>query len=294
MDKYEGLAAQELADAIRRDFSPVWIPDELPFADYVPEGWPQGWHPATWPDDGSRIGLAVPVSWLGYNLFDLHNLIGSSDKLEVVRLDYPPGDLTETTDSGNDWEVGIGTIAGISTNMWSPIADRKGDLARKIMYVALMYPCELWHGRAVLVMADGTWPLLTTYGRLILGKWNEDDPVDERERWEVDAIIDIQGNENPFVTFPELYDYLWGEKAGEGYIPPGKKNRVPLKAEYSRSADGVIDLYSPYIAEGARWAFDGKRVDGDNVSLEGISTGFHEISYTRGSEKGRIKVEVKP
>lgn len=292
-DRYEGLSGRELADAVRADFAPQRVPTALPFVDYMPDDWPRGWMPAPWPADGSRIGYAVVPDWFGAPILDMYNLLGSSELCEIYKADYPPGELTQTEASGYGWDVGIGEISGIATNMWQPWEDRRGDLARRIMYMALMYPQPLWHGRAVLVMADGNWPLLNTYGRELLGKWHREDAPDERELAELAAIESLQGNANPFVAIPDLYDYLWGDSSGQGYVPDEKRERVPLKGEYSREADGTIDLYSPYIPDGAEWAFDGVKVVGDTVSLSGISTGWHVISYTNGAERGRLKVNVK-
>ena len=49
--------------------------------------------------------------------------------------------------------------------------------------------------------------------------WHNDDPVDATEIARDNLRAGIQGNNNPFVTHPELADYLWGEKAGEIYRP---------------------------------------------------------------------------
>ena len=292
--RYEGLAGRELADAVREEFKPEKIQTALPVAGIPPSGWPAGWWPAPWPGTGARVGLIIPEKWTEKPLYDLYNLDGTDDDFEWEKSGYPPGAVTEVTASGEGWKVGIGSISGYKTNFWEPADDRKGDVARRIMYVALIYPMELWHGSAPVVMADGQWPLLTTYGRELLGEWAANDPVDEREIAESIAIFAAQGNYNPFVVWPELYDYLWGEQSGQGYVPEDKRERKPLRGVYSRKDDEFIDLYSPYVGEGAEWSFDGAAVSGEEIDLNNVSVGSHIISYRLGTVRGKLKITVMP
>ena len=292
--RYEGLSGQKLADAVRVDFKPLKIIDLLPVGGSLPPGWPQGWWPAAWPADASRIAPLVPHAWTDELNLDLYNLVGGSDSFIADRASYIPGELVAVTSAEAGWEVGFIEISGIRTNGWSPSPDRRGDLARRLMYMALIYPAPVWRDVSVMLFADGSWPLLTTYGRNLLLKWNADDPVDSRERDECLAIASAQGNWNPFVVFSDLPDYLWGEKVGQPYVPEEKRTLIPLKARYSRAADKFIDFYSPYVADGASWFLDGEAVDAESVELGNLPDGEHIVSYTSGSEKGKVKIIVTP
>lgn len=294
-DKYEGLAAQELADAVRRDFLPSTpFPSSLPVGGFFPADWPGSWMPEAWPGDGSRVGLIVPEGWTRAPLYDLYNMVGSDDSFEIARSLFPPGELVDTVQSGTGWQSGLIEIGNEVTNGWQPALDRRGDVARRFLYVALMYPQKLWEDRAVLIMADGSWPLLTTYGRRLLGKWIADDPVDAREINESEEIAAIQGNSNPFIRFPRLFDYLWGENSDQGYVPDDKVELTPLKASYSIKSDGYIDFYSPYAGDGASWEFDGSPVDGQRMSLASVSAGRHTVSFVKGTLRGKIIIRVVP
>ena len=281
---YEGLSGLALAEAVRADFSPKQLFETVP----------EGYAAPTWPCDAGVIGFVLPEMWTKGAVCDLYNFFGSDAVFEECRQTYIPTDVARVDREGSGWRTGTGYIAGQPINSWEPDNDRRGDLARRIMYMALMHPRRVWGDRAAMILADGEWPLLTTYGRELLGRWSAEDPVDERELAEMSAMAAVQGNENPFVVMPELFEYLWGEKADEGYVPDDKRERRPLRAVYSRSADGYIDFYSPYVPDGAVWALDGKPVEGVSVDLGRLTDGVHEITYTAGSARGKVRITVMP
>ena len=45
----------------------------------------------------------------------------------------------------------------------------------------------------------------------LLLAWSEADPVDDVERERNEAVSGIQGNRNPFVDYPQLASYIWGD-----------------------------------------------------------------------------------
>ena len=42
-------------------------------------------------------------------------------------------------------------------------------------------------------------------------KWHKQDPVSEKEVNRNNAVYAVQGNRNPFVDYPQLADYVWGD-----------------------------------------------------------------------------------
>ena len=56
---------------------------------------------------------------------------------------------------------------------------------------------------------------LTQYGVALLMKWHRQDPVSQKEIDRNNGIQQTQGNRNPFIDYPYLAEYIWGEKAGE-------------------------------------------------------------------------------
>lgn len=264
-----------------------------------------------------KAAAVAPFSWWGdvsdvYALVkaDLHNIVPSNSEASGKRSDYPPGEVTKASYDNGYWKAGIGTIDGMETNFYQPADELKGDFARIYMYMVAAYPQSLWHGRGTMLFADGYFPLLTTYGRKTLLAWHRADPVDEAERLRNDAIAEAQGNFNPFVSFPDLAEYVWGNHSDETYpaepdkpddpdIPDNPDDPHPdpeqimLKAVYSVSGDGRIDFRSPYVAAGSQWTFDGKKVDGLSITLTDKSIGRHEITYSNDRSRGKIIIHVQ-
>jgi hypothetical protein len=44
-------------------------------------------------------------------------------------------------------------------------------------------------------------------------RWAKQDPIDDVEKARNNAVYEVQGNRNPFVDYPGLEDYIWGDKA---------------------------------------------------------------------------------
>lgn len=240
---------------------------------------------------------------------DLHNLVPANNTVTSKRSDYPPGEVTRATYDNGYWKSGIGTINGTETNFYEPADELKGDFARIYMYMATAYPQPLWYGRGTMLFADGYYPLLTAYGRSVLLAWHRADPVDETEKQRNNVIARSQGNPNPFVSYPEIAEYIWGKHSDETFPGPPDNPDTPdipttpddpepepimLKAVYSVTKDGRIDFRSPYVAAGSQWTFDGKKVDSQSIVLTDKSVGRHEISYSNSRSRGKIIITVEP
>jgi hypothetical protein len=86
----------------------------------------------------------------------------------------------------------------------------KGDVARALFYMAVRYnSLDLANGD----LAD------TTVGRIgdlaTLLQWNLLDPSDDFEMNRNNYIYTWQYNRNPFIDYPSLADYIWGENTGQ-------------------------------------------------------------------------------
>lgn len=233
-----------------------------------------------WKIDGSRAQ--------GVEL-DLYNLIPCDAAVPSNKKNYPPGIVTKPSYQNGTWKSGIGTISEVEVNFYEPANEYKGDFARAIMYVALVYPCSLWSNLGENFFDDNTFPTLNAYSRRLLLEWHAADPVSDIERTRNNAIEAIQGNRNPFVDYPEIVDHIWGDKADESFEIPDEPH--PLKASYSIN-EKSIDLVSPYVPEGAVWTIDGKTVEGKSVKPADLGIGTHELRFTSPLKRGKLKIRV--
>ena len=49
----------------------------------------------------------------------------------------------------------------------------------------------------------------------VLIQWHRQDPVSVKEINRADAVSNFQHNRNPFIDYPYLAEFIWGEKAGQ-------------------------------------------------------------------------------
>ncbi len=104
-----------------------------------------------------------------------------------------------------------------SGTVYEPGNEYKGDIARGIFYMATRYHsvCSGWGNMF------GSEKGLTAYIVELLLKWHRQDPVSDKELLRNEVIYGntnynkssfAQGNRNPFIDYPELVEYIWGDK----------------------------------------------------------------------------------
>ena len=97
-----------------------------------------------------------------------------------------------------------GDYSGPAGNMGS----FKGDVARSVLFLSIRY-----NG---LEVVDGFPETVGQLGDLeTILEWNEIDSVDDFEKNRNNIIYNWQNNRNPFIDFPNLISYIWGENSGE-------------------------------------------------------------------------------
>lgn len=207
---------------------------------------------------------------------DLVNHIPISSEVMTHRRDLVPGVVEQPVFDNGVWRAGRSTVSGILTEFYEPPAEYRGDFARIIFYMATIYPTDSWTQRAYMLMDGTDYPVLNRYGRRTLMQYHRDDLVSVEELSRSAAIAALQGKGNPFVEYPELAEYLWGDKADETVEIPDVP--VPLKGTYHLSEEKIY-LLSPYVAEDAVWSIDGKSVTSDWLAVTTLGEGKHELRY---------------
>ena len=142
-----------------------------------------------------------------------------TDKLvNNKRANNPFGETNgETFKSANEFsKLGKCTYPGYEGTVFEPNDLYKGDFARTYFYMVTCYEEKLpdWYtnyseSRPTL---DGkTYPGLSDWQLEMLLKWAKNDPVSDKETNRNNAVWEIQNNRNPFIDYPELERFIWGD-----------------------------------------------------------------------------------
>lgn len=164
--------------------------------------------------DGMNIEHSVAKSWWGgtqNNAYrDLHHLNPSDATANSRKSNYPMGELTSVSWTNGVMNVGKADIAGVSQNAFEPSDEYKGDFARTYMYMFTCYQNLTWT-YTWMVYEKSTYPTVKPWAVDLLLKWHRQDPVSEKEIVRNNAVYAIQGNRNPYVDYPRLADFVWGD-----------------------------------------------------------------------------------
>lgn len=170
---------------------------------------------------GMNIEHSFPKSWWGgastQAYKDLYNLMPSEEKINSSKSNYPMGEVTNASTDNGCTKVGSGTNG---YKLWEPDDKWKGDFARDYMYMATAYQNYTWSGaQALQILQQGDYPTLQKWAYTLYIRWAKADVVDKLEITRNDAVSKIQGNRNPYIDFPNLMEYVWGDSIDYAFDP---------------------------------------------------------------------------
>jgi len=188
----------------------------------------------------------VPNSWWGAEVgqreayTDLHHLVpGDGRSNSVGKSDNPLGEYrpgmtlgwpretlynkdsikyeARSTDSicSRRWDLPDSLIVeyGGATSLFEPADQYKGDFARMYLYVVCAYQGHIhWRNNCMFLSDEYDCTTIRPWAIALLLKWHRQDPVSEKERVRNNAVYALQGNRNPFIDYPEMAEYIWGDK----------------------------------------------------------------------------------
>ena len=170
---------------------------------------------------GMNIEHSFPKSWWGGTTVqaykDLYNLMPCKKEINTTKSNYPMG-IVVSGDKGNGWtKVGEGTDG---KKYWEPADPWKGDFARGYMYMATAYQDYNWSGnQALQILQQGAYPTLQKWAYTLYIQWAKADKPDALEIKRNNDVAKIQGNRNPYVDFPNLMEYVWGDSTNIAFNP---------------------------------------------------------------------------
>ena len=157
---------------------------------------------------------SVPQSWFNgatpmYT--DLFHLYPTDGYVNNRRDNYPFGEVGNASwISTNGSKLGASSFPGYSKTVFEPIDEYKGDFARTYFYMVTCYEdvVSSWNCD---MLAKNKYPAFTSWAQNLLLKWSREDQVSQKEIDRNNAVYAIQNNRNPFIDYPQLAEYIWGD-----------------------------------------------------------------------------------
>lgn len=170
---------------------------------------------------GMNIEHSFAKSWWGGSQVqaykDLFNLMPSDSKANSAKGNYAMGEVTNATYDNGSIKVGKGNKT--KNNIWEPEDKWKGDFARAYMYMVTCYSDLTWMSNGLDQLENNQWPTFNEWTTELVLRWAREDPVDEIETARNEEVYKIQGNRNPFIDFPNLHEYVWGDSTDYAFYP---------------------------------------------------------------------------
>lgn len=240
---------------------------------------------------------SIPKSWFGGSTSgpgcDIFHLVPTDGKVNGMRSSYAFGEVSSasytydgakkgsaksiTITGGNTIAGNTGATISASGTVFEPRDEYKGDFARGYMGSLLR-----WAGEKSFTSGEGSDIFttnfstgsfgLTKYGVALLMKWHRQDPVSKKEIDRNNGIQQTQGNRNPFIDYPYLAEYIWGEKAGETLY--------------------LEDIMTAYDADFVLGESDGSREDVVRTPVLSVSTTTVNFPSVLVDEESSVSIKV--
>lgn len=162
---------------------------------------------------------SVPLSWFGGSTgtpgaaTDYHHIFPTDKVVNATRSNFIYGEVANASFiSANGSKLGPSAMAGFTGDVFEPINEYKGDLARAFLYFVTRYQDNMpGYPRANGVQAfdTTTYPSVNTPYLQLMLKWHNQDPVSQKETDRNNAAYSFQGNRNPFVDSPQYVARVW-------------------------------------------------------------------------------------
>ena len=211
------------------DFKAYGTWQALPLTDIHPDGiiWDMysnsvRYFPNKQGESGCSLNIehCLPKSWWGGEqrqaYKDLYNLMPSDAKANSTKSNYGMGVVTKATYDNGVIKVGTGDSG---KKLWQPYPEWQGDFARAYLYMATCYQDYAWVKEGLNSLETGDYPTLQKWASDLYIKWAKQDPVSDLEAKRNNIVYSIQGNRNPFIDFPNLMEYIWGDSISYEFDP---------------------------------------------------------------------------
>ena len=202
---------------------------------------------------------SMPNSWFNkeYPMYtDLFHMYPTDSYVNNRRGNEPFGETDQPTWQSQGGFSKLGPASqglGYSGTVFEPADEYKGDFARTYFYMVTCYEqytdgngkqkrVSSWNSP---MLAQNQYPALTDWAVTMLLRWAEEDPVSEKETQRNEAVWQIQQNRNPFIDYPGLEQYIWGDNQN-------------LPFSYDGSLSGITALKPTSTTDGITYDLQGR------------------------------------
>lgn len=268
-----------------------------------------------YPGFGQKIHIehSLPKSWWGGYKWaaykDLNHIFPADGSTNSSKRDNPLGVVSGVPTKNNGIsKIGPAVYDGYVGNVFEPADQYKGDFARAYFYMATAYEHykNLWDTtKPENMMENNTYPVFKQWAINLLLKWSRQEPVSQKERTRNEKVYSIQGNRNPFIDYPELAEYIWGNKVGTSWsnttsIQNSLSNEFEINFNSNNSCFTIISettipiAYAIYTSNGQKIVQD-KSFTNYKTQIPTLKQGIYliEINSTNNSLKQVFKFIYK-
>lgn len=199
---------------------------------------------------------SVPQSWFGKKSpmkSDIVHVVPTDGKINNMRGNDPFGEVESIKKSSKyDFsKYGPCKTPGYTGNVFEPNDEYKGDFARIYFYMATCYENVIKNWTASggsSVMAGNSYPAYKEWYLNMLLRWAKEDPVSQKEIDRNNGVYECQKNRNPFVDYPGLEQYVWGELKNTPFsydnyvIPDNPQPELAFSVSTSNINFGMVEI----------------------------------------------------
>ena len=243
---------------------------------------------------------AVPQSWFGEQSpmkSDIMHVLPTDAKINNMRSNYPYGEVgTVKSQSSQGWsKLGTCKTPGYSGTVFEPNDEYKGDFARIYFYMATCYEDKKLNQSTGAEVFDGSkYPFFKSWVIDMLLRWAAEDPVSQKEIDRNEGVYKHQKNRNPFVDYPGLEQYIWGEWkevtfSYDNYVQPDD-GPVPGAPFYVDPTEIDMDLVAIGTEAFCSFTVTPNEMDGDIFIT--TSAGEVDVTCIEGTETEPVEVTL--
>ena len=187
------------------------------------------YYPAKQGESGCSLNIehCLPKSWWGWSTSDtrdtslmaykdLYNLNPSDAQANSNKSNYAPGHVKvgDKFDNGS-FRMDSKNKSRYNYICFEPAPEYRGDFARAYFYMVTAYENLTWASSYSQYVSNSHYRMFSDSIEKVLLDWHRADPVSDKELCRADRISSIQHNRNPYIDYPILVEYIWGNLQGQ-------------------------------------------------------------------------------